>query len=85
MSYRCSRSRASRAGEAGKAERLGRLPAAGVLPQVVYVQDGRKGQARIYWEESLEVDPNDITALMKVIAKRYETYAGMRPFVSRGT
>ncbi|MEZ5827974.1 MAG: efflux RND transporter permease subunit [Hyphomicrobiales bacterium] len=31
------------------------------------------------------VDPGDINALMKVITKKYETYAGMRPFVSRGS
>lgn len=31
-----------------------------MLAQVVYVQDGRQGQARIYWEESLAVDPNQV-------------------------
>ncbi len=27
-----------------------------MLAQVVYVQEGRQGQARVYWEESLDVD-----------------------------
>ena len=31
-----------------------------MLAQVVYVQDGRQGQARVYWEESLQVDPNQM-------------------------
>jgi multidrug efflux pump subunit AcrB len=31
------------------------------------------------------VDPGDISHLMQVITKRYETYAGMRPFLSRGS
>lgn len=31
-----------------------------MLAQVVYVQDGRQGQARVYWEESLAVDPNQM-------------------------
>jgi tetratricopeptide (TPR) repeat protein len=29
-----------------------------MLAQVVYVQEGRQGQARVYWEESLAVDDN---------------------------
>ncbi len=31
-----------------------------MLAQVVYVQDGRQGQARVYWDESLGVDPNQM-------------------------
>jgi multidrug efflux pump subunit AcrB len=31
------------------------------------------------------IDPGDINALMKVVGKRYQTYAGMRAFVSRGS
>ncbi|PRQ03708.1 tetratricopeptide repeat protein [Enhygromyxa salina] len=31
-----------------------------MLAQVVYVQDGRQGQARVYWDESLAVDPNQM-------------------------
>jgi len=31
------------------------------------------------------IDPSDIDNLMKVVGKKYETYAGMRPFVSRGS
>src|SRR5690606_30809887 len=31
-----------------------------MLAQVVYVQEGRQGQARVYWEESLAVDPNQM-------------------------
>jgi multidrug efflux pump subunit AcrB len=31
------------------------------------------------------IDPGDINALMKIISKKYETYAGMRAFVSRGS
>ena len=31
------------------------------------------------------VDPGDINKLMKVVTKKYETYAGMRSFVSRGS
>jgi tetratricopeptide (TPR) repeat protein len=31
-----------------------------MLAQVVSVQDGRQGQARVYWEESLQVDPNQM-------------------------
>ena len=31
------------------------------------------------------VDPGDIDKLMKVVTKKYETYAGMRSFVSRGS
>ncbi|HVI03504.1 MAG TPA: tetratricopeptide repeat protein, partial [Enhygromyxa sp.] len=31
-----------------------------MLAQVVYVQEGRQGQARVYWDESLEVDPNQM-------------------------
>jgi len=31
-----------------------------MLALVVYVQDGRQGQARVYWEESLAVDTNQM-------------------------
>jgi len=31
-----------------------------MLAQVVYVQEGRQGQARVYWDESLAVDPDQM-------------------------
>ncbi|PRQ07637.1 tetratricopeptide repeat protein [Enhygromyxa salina] len=31
-----------------------------MLAQVVYVQEGRQGQARVYWDESLGVDPDQM-------------------------
>jgi tetratricopeptide (TPR) repeat protein len=47
-----------------------------MLAQVVYVQDGRQGQARIYWEESLAVDPNQMEVHERLGLMLANTQAG---------
>ena len=44
----------------GREEFPGETALLNMLAQVVYVQEGRQGQARVYWDESLAVDPNQM-------------------------